>query len=215
MFWSEVNLVCRLLLEKKKKDEALDAVNGAGNKVIILDGLERHFREALQDSQRLRALNGKLRIALTGIFDSCASANVLEILILITRIHAKEIVRARNFVHEQIVHEGALLGHQPGIVRLPNGEPRRIIAGNVLHQIESAFSADLDLAHVADIKEARASARCHVLGENAGIFHGHVPSAEVDHLGAPASMYGVQCGLSKLCRGWRRHAGFSAIATQK
>src|SRR5467141_3047907 len=137
MFWSEVNLVCRLLLEKKKKDEALDAVNGAGNKVIILDGLERHFREALQDSQRLRALNGKLRIALTGIFDSCASAivraNVLEILILITRIHAKEIVRARNFVHEQIVHEGALLGHQPGIVRLPNGEPRPIISTHVLH----------------------------------------------------------------------------------
>src|SRR6266436_4254927 len=169
MFWSEVNLEAVFSSVSGARDEALDAVNGAGNKVIILDGLERHFREALQDSQRLRALNGKLRIALTGIFDSCASAivraNVLEILILITRIHTKEIVRGGNLVHEQIVHERALLGHQPGIVRLPNGEPRRIIACNVLHQIERAFSSDLDLAHVADIKEARASARCQVLGE--------------------------------------------------
>src|SRR5258706_16307795 len=113
MFWSEVNLVCRLLLEKKKRDEAFDAVHGAGSKVIILDGIERHFRETLQNSQRLRALNGKLRETLAGIFDlrACAivRANVLEVLILIACIHTKEIVRAGNLVHEQIVNESALL----------------------------------------------------------------------------------------------------------
>ena len=124
-------------------------------------------------------------------------------------------MRAGNLVHEQIVHEGALIGHQPGIMRLPGGEPRRIVASDVLHQIERAFSTDLDLTHVADVKQARGRSRGQMLGKNAGIFHRHIPPAKVDHLGAQAPMNGVQSGLSKLCRGWRRHAGFSAIATQK
>src|SRR6266404_1170806 len=123
MFWSEVNLEAVFSSVSRARDEAFDAVHGAGSKVIILDGLERHFRETLQNSQRLRALNGKLRETLAGIFDlrACAivRANVLEVLILIACIHTKEIVGAGNLVHEQIVHESALLGHQTGIVRLP------------------------------------------------------------------------------------------------
>src|ERR1700704_4341663 len=98
MLWGEVNLEAVFTGVSGARHKALDAVHGASSKVIILDGIERHFRKALQNSQRLRALNGKLRKAFTGIFDlrACAivRSDVLEILILITCIHAKEIARA-------------------------------------------------------------------------------------------------------------------------
>ena len=133
-------------------------------------------------------------------------ANVLEILILIARIDAEEVVRVGNFVNQQVIDEGALLGHQPGIMRLPDGEFGRVVARDVLDQIKRALSTNFDLAHVADVEQACGGARGHVFGEDAGILHGHIPAAEVNHPGVQAPVRGVQCGLAKLCRGWRCHS---------
>src|ERR1700730_14042126 len=92
---------------------------------------------------------------------------------------------------------------------LPGSKPRSVVASDVLYEVEGAFPSNFNLAHVADVKQSRGGSRRQVFRENAGILHGHIPSAEVDHLRPQASMCGVQCGLSKLSRGWRSHAGFS------
>jgi hypothetical protein len=114
-------------------------------------------------------------------------------------------------MHEQVIDKRALLGHQSRIMRLSNGKPGRIVASDVLHEVKRALPPHFNFAHVADVKQTRGGARSQMLAENPGILHGHIPAAEIDHLGAQAPMCGVQCGLSKLCRGWRSHAGFSAI----
>ena len=96
----------------------------AERKMIVADRLERHGREALQDAQRLRPLDRELRIALARIFNlrarAIVRANMLEVLILIARVDAQKIVRVGNLVHEQIVDKSALLGHQSGVLRLPD-----------------------------------------------------------------------------------------------
>ncbi len=88
---------------------------------------------------------------------------------------------------------------QRGVVRLAVLEARRIVHGDVLHGGQRAGAAELDLAHVADVEEADAGAHRHVLGDQAaagtGIFDGHVPAAEVDHLGLECAVRGVEGGL--------------------
>ena len=44
-------------------------------------------------------------------------------------------------------------------------------------------AADFDLAHVADIEDAHGRAHGVVLVDDSGVLDGHVPSAEIDHLG--------------------------------
>ena len=60
-----------------------------------------------------------------------------------------------------------------------------------------ARAAELDVAHVADVKDADAGAHGHVLGGEAGVFDRHVPAAEVDHLGAELAMNRVECCFAK------------------
>ncbi len=49
-----------------------------------------------------------------------------------------------------------------------------------------------NLAHVADVEQPDAFAHGLVLLQYAGVFDRHVPTAEIDHLGAGAAMHGVQ-----------------------
>jgi hypothetical protein len=54
-----------------------------------------------------------------------------------------------------------------------------------------------NVAHVADVEDARAGAHRHVLVDDAaadgrGILHGHVPAVELDHLRAHLAMDGVE-----------------------
>ena len=51
----------------------------------------------------------------------CA-ADVLEILFLVGGVHAQEVVVVGHLVHQDVVHEAAVLVEQPGVVRLPGLE---------------------------------------------------------------------------------------------
>ena len=84
---------------------------------------------------------------------------------------------------------------QRGVVRLPVLEPRGVVHGDVLHGSQRAGAAELDFAHVAHVEQAHAGAHGHVLGDQAaagaGVFHRHVPAAEVDHFGLEGAVGGV------------------------
>ena len=57
-------------------------------------------------------------------------------------------------MHQQIVDKRASRSHQSGILRLPVGKSRGIVAGDVLHQVQRVRPAHLDFAHVADVEES-------------------------------------------------------------
>ena len=161
----------------------------------------------------------QLRIARAGVFhlgaEAVVLANVLEVLVLIAGVDAQQVVRIGDAVHQQIVHKRARRGHQPGILRLAVAQVRGIVRGDVLHQVERARPAHLDLAHVADVKQARGGARGHVLADDAGILHRHVPAAEVHHFGAQAAMHRMQRGLAKLRRRGSGHEYFLCDSGEK
>ena len=122
---------------------------------------------------------------------------MVEVAVLIAGVHAEQVMRVGDFVHQQVVDERAALGHQSRIVRLPDRQLRRVVARDPLHQVERRVPAHFDFAHVAHVEQARARAHGLVLGKDAGIFQRHVPAAKIDHLGAKAAVDGVQSRFSK------------------
>jgi hypothetical protein len=64
----------------------------------------------------------------------------------------------------------------------------------VLDGIEGAGAAELNFAHVADVEEADTGADGDVFGDEAGVFDGHVPAAEVNHPGFVMAMAGIEGG---------------------
>ena len=109
---------------------------------------------------------------------------MLVILVLISGVYAQHIVRVGNFVHQQVVHKSSARSHQPGIVRLPDGKLRGVVARDQLHQAQRARAANFNLAHVAHVEQAGARAHSLVLGQNAGVFQWHIPAAKIHHFGA-------------------------------
>jgi hypothetical protein len=67
-----------------------------------------------------------------------------------------------------------------------------VVGGDEIGQLRGFRPADLDFAHVADIEHAHRVAHGHVLRDDPGILHGHVPAAEIDHFGAQRPMDGIQ-----------------------
>src|SRR5439155_6193550 len=86
-----------------------------------------------------------------------------------------------------------------GVLSLPNGEPRCVVHRNVLDGGQGFTAGEADIAHVADVKNADASADCIVLSNNSArrrIFDWHLPAVEVDHLCTHLAMGGVERSLS-------------------
>ena len=67
-----------------------------------------------------------------------------------------------------------------------------VVGGDEIGQARGFRPADLDLAHVADVEQADRRAHGLVLVDDAGVLHGHVPAAEIDHPGAQRAMDGIQ-----------------------
>ena len=133
--------------------------------------------------------------------------DVLEILILIARIDAEEEVVVGDLVHQNIVHEPAVLVEKPGVVRLSQLQLGDGIGGDVVGEKRGFGTADFDLAHVADIEDAHRGAHRIVFVDDAGILDGHIPSTEIDHLRAKRAMDGVQgCG-AETGRCWHENSG--------
>ena len=68
-------------------------------------------------------------------------------------------------------------------------------------------SANLDLAHVADIEDADRGAHGAVLLEDSGVLDRHVPPAEIHHLGAEGTMDRIQGCNAESGRYWHENSG--------
>jgi hypothetical protein len=91
-------------------------------------------------------------------------------------------------------------------VCLPYRQSGRVIAGDVLDGLEGVAAGDLDLAHVADVEEARPRPHRLVLEGNAGVFDGHVPAAVLDHASAERAVTHVERGLLERAGERLRHS---------
>ena len=97
-----------------------------------------------------------------------------------------------DFVDQHVVYESAMFVEQPGVLRLADFEPLNGIGGNEIGELRRLGSCDFDLAHVADVEQTHRAAHGLVFVNNARILHWHVPTAEIHHLGAHGSMYGIE-----------------------
>jgi hypothetical protein len=88
-------------------------------------------------------------------------------------------------VDRTVVHEGALVGEERGVLHAARGERRDVIAGNAIHQGVPVGAGDLELAHMVDVEDANGGPDRGVLGENAGrVLDRHLVAGERHHLGA-------------------------------
>ena len=121
----------------------------------------------MQRCPSLRALDGDLAVAVAGELDggieAVMRAYVLEILLLVGGVDAKEEIVGGHFVHQNIVHEAAMLIEQPGVMRLSGLQLVDGIGGDEIRQLRGLRPADLDFAHVADVEHAHGFAHRHVL----------------------------------------------------
>ena len=117
---------------------------------------------------------------------------MLVILLLVGGVDAQEEVVVGHFVDQNVVYEAAVGVKQPGVVRLADFEFGDVVGGDEIGQLRGFRPANLDLAHVADIENAHRLADGVVLIHDPGILHGHIPAAEIDHLGPQGSMDGIK-----------------------
>ncbi len=93
-----------------------------------------------------------------------------------------------DLVHQDVVDEPAVAIQQAGVVRLADLQLGGVVGGNIIDELQRIRAADFDLAHVADVKNAGGAADGVVLLDDAGVLHGHVPAAKIDHFGAELTM---------------------------
>ena len=103
-----------------------------------------------------------------------------------------------HFVDQDVVDEAAVLVEQAGVVRLSDLQLGHGVGGGKVDEFGRFRSADLDLAHMADIEEADGFADGVVLVDQARVLNGHVPAAEVDHFGTTGTVDVVQRRALKL-----------------
>ena len=65
----------------------------------------------------------------------------------------------------------------------------------MLDRLQRVGAGDLDLAHVRDVEQPGPRADGHVLVDDARVFDGHVPAAELDHARTERAMPRVERGL--------------------
>ena len=91
-------------------------------------------------------------------------------------------------IDEHVVDERALEGGEPRVMRLPDVELARVVARDALNRRESVLPGDLDLAHVADVKESGPRTHGHVFVGDAGVLDGHLPAGVRNHAGTRCAM---------------------------
>ena len=184
----------------------------AGREPVVLDVGEVDAGQRLQDFARHRPLDRDERVARAGIHGhriadpGDLARNPVEVLDDVRGVHDQHEVLVGQPVGQHIVDERALRGRERRVVRLADGEPGRVVARDVLDGLERVAAGNLDLAHVADVEEARARPHRLMLEDDAGVFDGHVPAAVLDHAGAERPMARVERGLPERAGERLRHS---------
>ncbi len=149
------------------------------------------------------ALDGELGVVVGEVVDVDAGhvadglADPLDVLLAGAGVDDDEVVVVGELVDDDVVDEGAVGIEHGRVVGLADGELRGVVHAELLDGGERAGAAQLDVAHVGDVEEADGGADGSVLGDDAGVLDGHVPAAEVDHLGLVGAMGGVESGFTE------------------
>lgn len=154
----------------------------------------------------MRPLNGKLRIIRARVDDfGVELPRILNhprhVFVSVVAIDAQEKMFIAEFVNEQVVYERALRREQSAVMRLSNLQLARIVRAYVLNRLQGLHAAYLGFAHVAHIEDAYSSTHGHVFVNRAAVGHGHIPSAEGNHLASGLTMHGVERSLFERCVG--------------
>jgi hypothetical protein len=159
---------------------------------VIANGNKVYGRELLKNFNRLGSLDRELcksrPCEIHFGFEAVVCPNVFEIFLLIRGIDAEEEVLIVYLVDQNVIYKTAVLIEQSRVVRLPLFEPRRVIGGDVIHQLKRLWATNLNFAHMADVKQACGCAHGLVLIEDPRILHRHVPAAKIDHFGAASAV---------------------------
>ena len=170
-----------------------------------------HGRQFLHGVARFGALDGKLGVTgareIHARVEAVERADVLEILLLVGGVDAQEVVVLGDLVDQDIVHEPAVLVEQPGVVRLAGLQLVDGVGGDEIGELGGFGAVDFDLAHVADIEDADGAAHGVVLIDDAGVLDGHVPPAEIHHLGSQGAMNGIERSGFERGRGGHANSG--------
>ena len=157
------------------------------------------------------SLDGDLCVALAVILHHGVKAvlgyDVFEILILIGGVDAEEIMIVGDLVHQDIVDEAAVFVEQAGVVGLAEFQLVYGVGGDVVGELGGFRTANLDLAHVADIEDAHRVAHRVVLVDDSAILDGHVPPAEIHHLRTQGAMDRVQGCNAESRHCWHENSG--------
>ena len=185
----------------RARDRRADAGHFTGREPVVLDRRQVHPGQRLQDLARGRALERNQRVPaarvhgdrIAGRLDLLADPG--EVLRDVAGVHDEQEMRVGEAVDQQVVHEGALLGGQAGVLDLADLQLRGVVARDPLDGGEGIIAGHLDLAHVADVEQAGAGPHGQVLVGDAGILHRHVPAAVRHHPGAKRDVACVERGL--------------------
>src|SRR4051812_35605418 len=102
-------------------------------------------------------------------------------------------------IDKQVVNDRAALGRESGVLSLTVNELRGVVRADAIDEGYRVSAANLYLAHVRNVEEARARARPGVLFARAGgVLHGHVPTAKLDHAPAESAVRRVERRLLEL-----------------
>ena len=180
-------------------DQAADVADLSESETVGADGAQVHRCQPLKDGGRARPLQRQLGIVVAGVIhfslESILRLDVREILLAIGSVDADEVMSIGELVDDNVIHEGALLGEQGGVLRLPHRETGGIVAGDLLHQVQRLRPANLNFPHVAYVEQARRRAHGQMLGDDAAVLHRHVPAGKVDHLRFQGAVGGVERSL--------------------
>ncbi len=167
-------------------DDGRHAVHVPFGKPVVLDGGQVDVHQRLHSLQRLRALDGDLRIAVAGVLDLNVAGLVLQnpadVLVPVGGVDAQHVPPLVETVHQQVVHERALRIHEAGIVDLAVLELLDVVAGELLEQIQGVWTGDEHLAHVGHVEQPHPAAHREVFVHGGTELDRHLITGEGDHL---------------------------------
>jgi hypothetical protein len=175
-------------------------------------GCRRAVGQRLHELAGERTLDGEHRVAIRDVGDiDVEVADVRpqpgDVGLVVGGVRDGQEAVGRQAVGEQVVEHAAVLVAQQRVLRAADRDLRDVVAVHPLQEGLGVGAADLDLAHVRDVEDARLAAHGEMLGANAvGVLDRHLPAGERHELRARAHMR-VEQGRALEGRRGHRFAG--------
>ena len=158
----------------------------AHHKLVERDGLQVDGGQRLHRFGGLWALDGQERIGIRKVPHLgpellVVFRNVFPVLINIGCIDHQQIRLILHPVHDQVIHDAALLVRQAAVLGAAHFEFGGIVGSDILDQVEGLWSLDQKLSHMRHVKDPYAFAHSLVFGIYPFVGNGHFIPRKGDH----------------------------------